>query len=112
MRRDNDFDPVDALIRDALRADGEAARRVVSQALAGRPASGRFLLVAAALASVVLIALTGLFRQPPLETVLIRGDGGSIVIERGSGASRTVEILHERPASGGIVIIREEGERR
>ena len=112
MRGDDDFDPVDALVRDALRADGEAARRVVSQALADRPASGRFLLVAAALASVVMIVLTGLLRQQSQETVLIRGEGGSIVIERGSGASRSVETIHQRPASGGIVIIREEGERR
>jgi hypothetical protein len=112
MRGDDDFDPVDAIVRDALRADGEATRRVVSEALAGRQASGRFLLVAAALASVVLIVLSGLFRQPPRETVLIRGEGGSIVIERGSGASRTVETLHQRQASGGIVIIREEGEKQ
>ena len=111
MRGDGDFDPVDAVVRDALRGDGEAARRVVSQALAAGPSAGRLMVPALVGFAVIIAAAIGLTRyasgEPP---TVIRGEGSTIVIESGSRRNRTIETLRDDQPRGGVVVIREGGD--
>jgi hypothetical protein len=110
MQRDADFDPIDTVVRDALRFDRATARRLAAQALTERAISPRFI-PALAVLTLIIAAAVGVTRHatsdPP---IVIRGEGDTIVIERGSGSNKTTEILRDDSPRGGVVVIREGGD--
>ena len=110
MPRDDDFDSVDALVRDALAPDRATARRLAKQAQTVRPVSPRFVPAFTAFA-VIIAGAVSLTRyaagEPP---IVIRGEGDTITVESGSRFNRTVETFHAQPPRGGGVVIREGGD--
>lgn len=110
MRRDDSFDPVDVIVRDAFAPDRATVRRLAAEALAVQSTSARFVPALAVFALIVAGAV-GLTRyaagEPP---IVIRGEGGTITVESGSRFNRTVETFHDEPPRGGVVVIREGGD--
>ena len=109
--RDSDFDPVDTLVREALTPGRPAAQRLAKDALAATPARSRPLVPALAAVGILAAGALGVWRYRPGDTpIVIRDEAGAIVIERGSGKDKTVEIVRDRPSTGGVVVIREGGD--
>lgn len=110
MRRDDSFDPVDAIVRDALAADRPTAGRLAAEALAVRSTSTRFVPALAAF-GVIVAGAVGLTRyaagEPP---IVIRGEGDTFTVESGSRFNRTIETFHDESPRGGVVVIREGGD--
>ena len=110
MRRDDSFDPVDAIVRDALAPDPATARRMAAAALTDPPVATRFVQALAAFA-VVVAGAVGLTRYAAAEPpIVIRGEGDTITVESGSRFNRTIETFHDESPRGGVVVIREGGD--
>jgi hypothetical protein len=108
---DDDFDPIDTVVRDVLASDQSSARRLAAQALAERPSVRRWMLPALIAFMGFVAAAVGVTRyatsEPP---IVIRGEGDTIVIETGSGRNKTTEVMHPDAPRGGVIIIREGGD--
>ena len=109
--RSDDVDPVDAILRNALSADRVTARRLAAQAVATDRPVGRPIIPALIAFTALVAAAIGVTRyatsEPP---IVIRGEGDTIVIERGSGRNKTTEVMHADAPRGGVIIIREGGD--
>lgn len=110
MQRDADFDPIDAIVRDALRPDLRTTRRLAAQALTTRAISPRFI-PALAVLTLIVAAAVGVTRHATSEPpIVIRGEGETIVIETGSGKNKTTEVFRGHETTGGVILIRKGGE--
>jgi hypothetical protein len=107
----DDRDPIDTLIKTALTADRATARRLAEEAISDRGSTSRLVPVLTAFA-VVVAAGIGATRyavsEPP---IVIRGEGDTIVVESGSRLHRNIETFRDEQPRGGVVIIREGGDR-
>lgn len=106
MRRAEETDPFEALVRDACRPEPHRSSELVRQALAGRPRKAvPRLIVGVALAigaAAVVVKLTA----PERAAVTIRARGDVVVVERRTGGRTTTE-TEMQPASAGMIVIRE-----
>ena len=110
MRRDDNFDPVDGIVRDALAPDRATAQRLAAAALAAPSLSRRFVPAFAAF-SLIVAGAVGLTRYAATEPpIVIRGEGDTITVESGSRFNRTIETFRDEQPRGGVIVIREGGD--
>ena len=110
--RNDDLDPIEVTVRNVLAPDRATARRLATAALApSKPQRSRRLVpIYATFVLLVAVAVGVLRYSAPEPSIVIRGEAGAIVIERGSGKNKTIEIVRDQPQTGGVVVIREGGD--